>query len=114
MDTIKLGIYQDMLLRRRRGTLSCLKRLEEEIATLMQERQLAWIDQAVDETEIHLVDRLNEEHTRELGRVQAALDRIHTGIYGVYRACHQSIDKRRLADFCSACQDTREALERVH
>jgi RNA polymerase-binding transcription factor DksA len=92
MDTIKLGIYQDMLLRRRRGTFSCLKRLEEDIATLAQERQLDWIDQAVDETEIHLVARLNEEHTRELGRIQVALDRIHIGKYGVCRACHQPID----------------------
>ena len=119
MDTIKLGIYEDKLLRRRRETLSCLKRLEDENTALTEQRQMDWIDQAARETEIHLLDHLNEEHAHDLELIQAALVRIHSGTYGVCRACHRPVEKRRLdyfpeAEFCSACQDTREAFEEVH
>jgi RNA polymerase-binding transcription factor DksA len=119
VDTIKLGIYQDRLVRRRRETLSSLKRLAEENAGIPKERQLDWIDQAVLETETRLVDRLNQSYSRELDRIQAALGRIQTGTYGACIACHRPIEKKRLdffpeADFCSRCQDTREAFEKAH
>ncbi len=119
MDTIKLGIYQDKLLRRRREILNSLRRLDKENLQVKQEKQLDWIDQASDETEIRLLDCLSDGYSRELTQIEGALDRIFKGAYGTCPACHQPIEKGRLdtfpeANFCSRCQETREAFEWYH
>lgn len=119
VDAIKRGIYQDKLLRRRRETLSSLKRLEGENAGFREDRQLDWIEQATRENVTRLVDLLNQSYSNELDSIQAALGRIRTGTYGACTACHRPIEKRRLdsfpeSAFCSRCRVTREAFEKYH
>lgn len=116
MDTIKLRIYEDKLLRRKREILNSLKRLDEENAEVAGEKQLDWIDQAANESEIRLLDQLSEGYHHEVERIDVALRRILTGDYGTCVACHKPISKGRLdtfpeATFCSRCQETRDALE---
>ncbi len=95
-----------------------MRRLDEENAKLTEEKQLDWLDQASDENEIRLLDRLSEGYSRELARIEVALGRILTECYRLCLACHQPIEKGRLdtfpeADFCSRCQEIREAFEWV-
>ncbi|NIO10050.1 MAG: hypothetical protein GTO40_19410 [Deltaproteobacteria bacterium] len=116
MDTIKLRIYEDRLLKRKRDIFTSLKRLEDENAEVTGKKQLDWIDQAANESEIRLLDQLSEGYHHELDRIDVALNRILSGDYGVCLACHRPIEKRRLdtfpeATFCSRCQDSRDALE---
>lgn len=113
MDTIRMGIYHDKLLRRRRETISSLKRLEEENVGTTNGKQLDWIENSVARAGLPLVNRLNEDYSRELARIQAALGRIRSGTYGECLGCHRAIEKNRLdsfpeANFCSRCQQATE------
>lgn len=118
MDTIRQRIYQDKLLRRKHEIFNTLRRLNKENAEVAGRKQLDWIDQASNESETHLLDRLSEGYSRELIRIEVALGRILSGSYGFCLACHQPIAKGRLdtfpeATFCPRCQEMREELERA-
>lgn len=118
MDTIRLRNYQEKLLRRRRQILATTEHLEREKEQLVGHPQVEWVDQARDENELRLLDRLSETYLRETQRIEKALGRIPAGTYGLCLACHRPIEKERLAifpetDFCLGCQDMREQFERV-
>ncbi len=118
MDTIKLRIYEDKLIRRKREIFNSLRRLDEENAEVTGKKQPDWIDQAANENEIRLLDQLSEGYSHELKRIDLALGKILTGGYGTCLACHQPIRRGRLdtfpeAVFCSRCQESREAVELV-
>jgi len=118
VNTIKLKIYEDKLLRRKREIFTSLRRLDKENAEVSGEKQLDWIDQAANESEIRLLDQLSEGYYHELERIDVALQRILTGGYGTCVACHKPILQGRLetfpeASFCSGCKESREALELV-
>lgn len=118
METIRQRIYQDKLLRRKREIFHTLRRLDEENAEVTGSKQLDWIDQASNESEIRLLDQLSEGYSRELARIEVALGRILSGSYGLCLACHQPITRVRLdtfpeVTFCPRCQELREEFERV-
>ena len=79
---------------------------------------MEWLDQARDENELRLLDRLSETYLREMQKIEKALGRIPAETYGLCLACHHPIEKERLAifpetEFCLGCQDMREQFERV-
>ena len=118
MDTIRLRKYQEKLLRRRQQLLTTTEHLEKEKEQFVGQREVEWLDQAWDENELRLLDRLSETYLWEIGRIERALDRILAGTYGLCLACHQPIEKERLeifpeTEFCLGCQDMREQFERV-
>jgi DnaK suppressor protein len=118
VDSIRQGIYQDKLLRRKREIFNTLRRLDEENAEVTGRKQLDLIDQASNESEIRLLDQLSEGFSRELARIEVALGRILTGSYGLCLACHQPITKGRLdtfpeATFCPGCKGMREEFEQA-
>lgn len=118
MDTIALSKYQEKLLRRRGQILTTVRHLEERNQKVTGQRHFDWLDQAGDENEIRLLDRLSEEYLREMGRIERALGRMSSGTYGFCLACHQPIEERRLdtlpeTEFCLACKDMRERFQRV-
>jgi RNA polymerase-binding transcription factor DksA len=118
MDRIKLKIYQERLLDRRREILSTLDRLEEETREVSDEKYFDWVDQGWEQTENRLLDQLTDNYRRELGRIEMALGRMLAGVYGLCLACRRPIPERRLdifpaTEFCSECQEVREEFERV-
>lgn len=118
MDTIKLGRYQERLLRRRHEILATLLRLEEESREISGERHFDWLDQARGESDSRLLGQLTEGYLQEMGKLEGSLRRILAGNYGTCVACRRPIGERRLdifpaAEFCSECEGMREALERV-
>lgn len=118
MDTIKLRKYQERLLRRREQILTTVRHLEEESQEVAGKRHFDWLDQAWDENEIRLLDRLSDAYLREMGRIEMALGRMLAGTYGLCLACHRPIEYRRLdifpeTEFCLGCQDLRESFERA-
>lgn len=118
MNTIRLRQYQDKLLRRRRDILGTVKHLDEDNREITGRKHLDWLDQAWDENEIRLLDRLSDACLTDMGRIEMALGRMLAGTYGLCLACHRPIEKGRLdilpeAEFCVECQDTREGFERV-
>ena len=60
MDTTSLRRYQGKLLIRREQLLTAVGRLKKENQELAGRKQLDWLDQARDENEIRLLDRLSE------------------------------------------------------
>lgn len=118
MDTIKLRSYHEKLQKRKAEILGTVKRLEEENHEIIGQRHFDWLDQAQDENEIRLLDRLSDSYLKEMGRIELALGRMLAGTYGLCLACHQPIEKGRLetfpeTEFCLECQDLRERFERV-
>ena len=113
MNEMRAGINFDRLIKRRAELLSTLQHLHKEQAEV--ERNTDWLDQAAYESRVALLDRLNSWYETEVSQIDRALERIRRHGYGVCLACHHPIDPKRLAtapeaEYCSACQSTREAL----
>ena len=118
MDTIYLKKYQAKLSRRREQIVATVRRLEKESQELAGQRHLDWLDQAWDENEIRLLERLDEAYLHELEKIETALGRISAGTYGRCMACHEPIERARLdifpaTEFCRACQEMRERFEKA-
>ena len=118
MQTITVKKFEEKLLRRRREILPVLKHLEEESEEITGNRHFDWLDQARDESEALLVDRLTALYRSELESIETALGRIRIGSFGTCRACHQPIEPVRLerfpqAEFCAGCKEMREVFERA-
>jgi len=118
MNSIKLHMYQERLLRRRQQIFSTLGHLAAEIKTTSGQRHFDWVDQAWDESENRLLDRLSNTYLEEMARIRIALEKIHSGDYGFCSACHTPIESKRLNAFpetlfCFSCQEIREELENV-
>jgi DnaK suppressor protein len=108
MDTIAIKTCEEKLLRRKHEILPVLKHLEEENES--DKSNFDWLDQARDQSEADLANRLAACFERELRGIEIALSRIRTGSFGICRACHQPIERARLgrfpqAEFCLRCKD---------
>ena len=118
IDNTSLRHYRDKLLKRREQILAAIRHLEKESQEVTGKRHLDWVDQAADENEIRLLDRLNEGYLTELGRIEMAQRRALSGSYGLCLGCHRPIEPARLeaspeTEFCLECQDLRERFERA-
>ena len=118
MDATSLKHYREKLAKRREQILVAVRNLERETQEVTGKRHFDWLDQAADESEIRLLDRLNEGYLRELGRIERAQRRVSAGDYGLCLGCHQPIERARLeaspvTEFCLECQDMRERFERA-
>ncbi len=115
MDEIQAGRHFDRLTKRREQLLMTLRHLGREQQQV--EQNTDWLDQAAFESRVSLLDRLSDWYLTELGQIDNALARIEKHAYGVCSACHSPIEAERLetapdAQYCTACQEFREALER--
>jgi len=82
--------------------------------TLAEEQQLLeqvepdWEDSAANISAARLLDRMGDVELSQLRRVQAALERLEHGSYGICVRCQEPIERRRLAalpeaDRCARC-----------
>lgn len=115
MDAIRTGKFFDRLTKRRLQLVTTLEYIAKEQKQV--EENTDWLDQAAYESRVRLLDRLNEWSVAELSEIDRALDRIKARTYGLCLACHCSIENERLdavpqAEYCKACQEVREALQR--
>lgn len=115
MDT-ETGRYHDQLTKRREQVAASLRRIKEERNEAQENTD--WLDHASHETRITLLDRLTEIYLTEIQNLDGALERLNENTYGICLACHNSIEPQRLdvfpqTTFCSACQETREGLQRA-
>ena len=118
MDTIQLKKFQERLLKRRQQIMGTLNHLAEKAQEVTGQRHFDWLDQARDENEMRLLGRLNDGYLLEVEKIQMALERITSGIYGLCLACHQPIENTRLeifpeAEFCMGCKEMRERFEKA-
>ncbi len=75
------------------------------------------IDTAVSESSLSFTNRMRERERGLLKKVEKSLEKIERGTYGECESCGEEIGLKRLrarpvADFCIACKDEQERLER--
>jgi DnaK suppressor protein len=102
-------------LQRRRGViLETARRADAEIDALRSaERDPEFEEGAQTDQEALTLSRLGETQRREILQIDAAIERIDAGEYGVCSDCGQDIDPRRLAALpyaalCTECATRRE------
>ena len=115
MDTIRTGRLLDQLNKRREQVAMTLRHIAKERNEA--EENTDWLDRAAYDSRIALFDRLNEWYIQENDAIDKALDRVKQSKYALCLACHNAIEEKRLefipeAEFCAACQETREGLQR--
>jgi len=93
---------RDALRKALAGDLSLLKELHAQVSGDM-------IDAALDSVQDEISSQLAEVESRELARIEIALDRMRAGQYGVCEGCGTAIPMARLnalpyATYCIKCQ----------
>ncbi len=75
------------------------------------------IDTAVSESSLSFTGRMRERERGLLNKIEKSLEKIVRGTYGECESCGEEIGLERLrarpvAEFCIACKDEQERLER--
>jgi len=105
---------RERLLRRRRAILETARRAQEELEGLRgAERDPEFEEGAQREHEQYTLSQLGEVQRREVSMIDAALERVEAGEYGVCADCETEIDPKRLvvlpfALLCTECATRRE------
>jgi DnaK suppressor protein len=110
-----LGTVKEQLHRRRRAILETTRRADAELDALRSaERDPEFEEGAQTEHEQYTLARLTETQRREILQIDAAMNRIEAGEYGVCRDCEQEIDPRRLAalPYALLCTECAQRAER--
>jgi DnaK suppressor protein len=92
-----LRTTRDALERRRRQLLDLARRADAGIAQIRDEREVEHGDEAQAEEAQTRLDRLGEVERAEIVQIDAALERMEAGGYGICRSCGEPIEPRRLA-----------------
>jgi DnaK suppressor protein len=111
---IDLGSLRSELQRRRRVIFETFRRAGAELEALRAaERDPEFEEGAQTEHEAFTLARLGENQRRELQQIDAAIERVDAGEYGICRDCDEEIDPRRLAALpyallCTECATRNE------
>jgi DnaK suppressor protein len=103
------------LLRRRRSILETTRRAQQELEGLRgAERDPEFEEGAQSEHEQYTLSLLGEVQRREIAMIDAALERVDAGEYGICVDCETEIDGKRLAvlPFALLCTDCATRRER--
>jgi DnaK suppressor protein len=103
------------LLRRRRSILETTRRAQQELDGLRgAERDPEFEEGAQSEHEQYTLSLLGEVQRREIAMIDAALERVDAGEYGICVDCETEIDTKRLAalPFALLCTDCATRRER--
>jgi DnaK suppressor protein len=103
-----LRTTREALERRRRELLQLARNAEAGIEQIRGEREVEHGDEAQAEEAQARLDLLGEVERAEIARIDAALERMEAGGYGICRTCGDPIEPRRLAAVplaleCAAC-----------
>ena len=75
------------------------------------------VDSASSEVNLSFQGRLRERERGLIGKIDAAIEKIEDGVYGLCESCEEEIGVKRLearpvAELCIACKAEQEKLER--
>jgi DnaK suppressor protein len=106
--TPSLSVHRERLLQQR---TQLLQRIAQERGGLVSRVDMAaehdvrsWDDQAQAMSERNIEFAMNEHETAELGDIEAALERIDAGAYGICTDCGVSIPPARMNAYPTACR----------
>jgi DnaK suppressor protein len=109
MDLETRQTVAQMLTQRRREVLGTLVREEEQLHWLAQNREIEFTERGQQAGEAERLARLDERTRWELSEIDAALDRLRQGRYGVCEDCGRTVSIERLKSMaaarrCAKCQ----------
>ena len=112
---------RSQLQRRRRLILEASRRTSADIDKLRGAERDPEVEEASqNEQQQYNLSQIGEAEQREIAQIDAALERLEAGAYGVCRDCGEQIDANRLAALpfvldcpeCASRREEAEALER--
>lgn len=110
--------FRSALQLQRRRLFAQFVQHEDELSWLDENLEPETVEEGQQEALARVLARLDEHERAEITAIDAALQRIAAGEYGICRACRGPISLARqralpTADTCVACAQEREALERT-
>ena len=116
MDPATLERIRQCLLARQQEIVRRIYELEEELQAA-SEPEIEYGDRAQAEDMEEDIEQLDEQSRREWEEIQAALQRLENGTYGICEACGKPISPERLealptARRCVPCQEKLEKRAR--
>lgn len=114
LDAVELEEFETLLRERRRGDVAESQRMAESLGSLLASRSESTADDEHDpegptlSSEWSRLQALRSDAAHDIVAVDAALERLHRGTYGVCTRCGRSIGVDRLrarptAEFCISC-----------
>jgi DnaK suppressor protein len=115
MDQSALQMYRKRLLHQREMIVNRVYRLEEELLETSAPA-IDYGDRSLADEPEEVLLRLDEQSRREFEDVQAALERLDTGVFGQCERCAKLISRARLdalptARRCAPCQERMELVK---
>ncbi len=109
--------FRRILLEQRSGLLSRARQMLAGEVYVDSDDLPDEIDTAVSESSLSLTGRMRERERGLLNKIETSLEKIEQGSYGKCESCGEEIGLERLrarpmAEFCIACKDEQERLER--
>ena len=112
MKEAELNQYKTLLMARR-AEITCKSRQREEICIVQSNEQIETVQLA---GQREFAARSLERQTKVLGEVEAALQRMRDGEFGICVDCEEPISAKRLAAvpwaaYCLSCQELHDVRE---
>lgn len=114
MDAHMRQSFARVLSQRRRELLGTLISEEEQLEWLEQDRESEFTERGQEARAAEVLARLDDRARAELAEVEAALDRLRRGRYGICEDCGRPLPVDRLQSMpaarrCAECQRTADA-----
>jgi len=118
MDDTDYGPFRDALVKKRRQLIDVRQHNLDDEDELIAGREPDINDEAADSVMAGIADRLSEAELTELKAIQAALERMDAGEYGICLSCSKQIAQKRLealpwASMCIECAEESERIART-
>ena len=102
-----------LLRSQRNGLLEKFRRVEEHLETIAEDRESELEERAQEERSARLLASLDDRTVRAVREIDAALQRLAAGKYGLCETCGKKIQVARLrvlpaTRFCKNCSDQKE------
>ncbi len=112
-----LAALEASMLERRQHLLSQVTRLEDDLAGLQRNAESERLERGQERALAGVLERLDEHDRSEVAAIDAALERLRQGRFGVCDGCGEAIPTARLqavptATLCRDCAQAREAPPR--
>ncbi len=109
MDKEKIAIFKKRLLKMREEIVSKSKRLKDESLSIGVDGIQDMADAASNTYNVDILMSLSDNDINMLKDIDAALDKIEKGQYGICEGCDEPINEKRLevnptARYCIECQ----------
>ena len=113
MDKKTVESFGQLLRNQRKGFLEKFRRAEEDLGFIAEDRESELEERAQEERSARLLASLDDRTVRAVREIDAALQRLVDGKYGICETCGKRIRDARLralpaTRFCKNCSDQRE------